>query len=160
MLVHRVGQPYETFETALREVLSTGEPGDDLSECFEVARLHQESVLLEERDDDLSYVLTALDGVRQHRRAWAFGRDPADTEVLTDRLQDIPVPVMLVHVKGRVDLPAKAAQGVSLVLVQRHAETTLPVHEANDPGRFEHDPRCFLLIVPTRHIVTAGRTSS
>jgi len=66
MLVHRVGQPYESLEANSREVLPPGEPCDDFSECFEVARLHQELVLLEERDDDLSYIRSALNGVRQH----------------------------------------------------------------------------------------------
>ena len=64
--------------------------------------------------------------------------------------------LVLIQVKGGIDLPAEAALRVSLIPMQRHAETTFTIHETNDPGRFEHDPRRFLLIVPTRHIVTAG----
>jgi hypothetical protein len=41
------------------------------------------------------------------------------------------------------------------IAVDRHGETTFTIHEAHDPTRIESRARCgFLLIVPTRRIVT------
>ena len=63
---------------------------------------------------------------------------------------------VLVDVKHRMDLPSSRLPDIRIA-VNRDGEATLSVHVAHDPVRIELSsrPSSFLLIVPTRHIVTA-----
>ena len=99
MVVHGIRTPYDPFEAIAREVLSPSERMDDLREEAEILVLHEQSVTLEERDDDVSHLRSPLNAVRQHGGSGALGSDPADTEVQPDRVEYFPVSLMLVQVE-------------------------------------------------------------
>ena len=63
---------------------------------------------------------------------------------------------VLVDVKDGVELPPSRLPNV-WVLVNRYGEATLSVDKPHNSMRIELKPRrrSFLLIVPTRHVVTA-----
>src|SRR5207253_2428127 len=81
--------------------------------------------------------------------------EPVRIEVLLPEHRSIPD--VLVHVEDGMELPA-ARSHRKVIAVDRYGEAAFAVHEANDPTRIERRARCgFLLIVPTRRIVTDHR---
>ena len=66
------------------------------------------------------------------------------------------MPLVLVHVEDRVQLPPARRTRVLRIPVDGDRETSLAVDESDDPARIELEPRLdgFLLIVRTGRIVT------
>src|SRR5205823_8390317 len=97
---------------------------------------------------------------RPHRSSRArrpFGPHAATTEEQDEVFEHFSVPLVLIHVKDRMELPPASSSCKSRVAMDGDGKASLPVDEAHDPERIEPSSRPvgFLLIVRTGRIVTA-----
>jgi len=128
---------------------------DDRPERDEVTLLDDERVALEERQHTPFDIDHAVDGEDMDCTPRPFRTDTSALKETPEGFEHRSVPLVLRNLEDRVDLPTTYSAHVR-VSVYRYGEATFSVDETNDPMRFELNPRSygFLLIVPTRHIVT------
>ena len=154
--IHRVGKPDEAFEPVGLEMLLASHRPNHLCEEAEIGIFYPERVVLEERKDASLDIEERVDCIRQHAASGALGADPSATENGCERFEHSSMPLMLVDVEDRVQLPTPSRTRVLRIPVDGDGETSLAVDESDDPARIELEPRLdgFLLIVRTGRIVT------
>lgn len=153
-MVHRLRNLRNLGQPLQSEVLLPRHHASDSRELPELLSFRRSQwICFEERDDSTTQVIKAQDGVRDQIFAMivvsAVSVQRAAAKEVSNQLENIRTAFTLDNRESRLYLPSDL---IFRIAIDRSAETTFTVDEADDP---ELDSWSFLLIVRTRRIVTA-----
>ena len=153
-VVHRLSDLRDLDDAFHREMLPEIHQPDDPYELLEVFPLRSsQSVLLEERNDDIPEVSVPLDAVPEHVLAVVIvpgvSKDPPTSEEVDELFEDVATRRSLRDRELRPHLPSERHPVAS---VDGTAEAALAINESDDPS---DGSESFLLVFRTSHVVTA-----